>query len=66
MAAAALALRAIQRKTTARGGTAPQGLYPCADCHCWHLTSRPITGNHWWVKRLAPRRADATPRPDDR
>ena len=57
MTAAKLALRAIQRKTAARGGTLPQGLYPCAHCHAWHLTSQPITGNPWWIKRLAPPRA---------
>lgn len=53
MTAAALALRAIQRKTAARGGSAPQGLYPCVQCHAWHLTSKPIAGHPWWVK---PRR----------
>jgi hypothetical protein len=66
MASAALALRAIQRKTAARGGTAPKGLYPCAHCHCWHLTSQPITGHPWWIKRLAPPRTHASPVADGR
>ena len=64
MASASLALRAIQRKTAGRDRTAPKGLYPCAHCHAWHLTSQPVNGK--WTKRLAPPRARATPRADDR
>jgi hypothetical protein len=57
--AARLAMRAIQRRTVTRGGTTPQGVYPCPACHAWHLTSQQISGKAWWAKPRRPAR-DAT------
>jgi len=38
--AATFALRAIQRKLAGRGGKVPTGMYLCAECRGWHLTSK--------------------------
>lgn len=53
--AAALALRRIKARRPTRGET---GIYPCGNCHAWHLTSNPAAADNRWTRaargRLAP------------
>lgn len=37
-------------------GKQPVRAYPCQDCHCWHLTSKKLTGKvPKWENRLYSR-----------
>jgi len=38
------ALHAIVRKQLLSGRKPPAGVYPCAECKAWHLTSRKAHG----------------------
>src|SRR6478735_6559703 len=48
---AEMALRAIQRKSRARGRKAPTGSYWCNACRFWHLSSKSPSRRAPWAKR---------------
>lgn len=50
---ACAALRAIRRRSVARGRKSPTGAYFCCTCRCWHLTSKSSTRVPTWMRKPA-------------
>lgn len=50
-----LALKALESiRSSGKPGKQPVRVYHCQHCHCWHLTSKKLTGKTpRWERRLS-------------